>query len=77
MFNNGLNQDTVLLIGLSGGGWLTTERVCFAINQAGYAITIQQTEALLFALASKGKITNDFITLAAGEQYNIWKRPNR
>ncbi len=74
MFDNGLNRDTVYYMGLSDAGWQTTERVCVRINQAGYAINLTQTEALLFSLAGRGKVEQDFITLAAGEQYNIWKK---
>lgn len=74
MFDNGLNRDTVYYTGLSDNGWQTTERVCICINQAGYAITMQQTESLLFSLEGKGKVENSFITLADGKQYNIWKR---
>jgi hypothetical protein len=74
MFDNGLNRDTVYYMGLSDDGWQTTERVCVRINQEGLAITLTQTESLLFSLVGKGKVDQDFITLAAGEQYNIWKK---
>lgn len=74
MFDNALNRDTVFYMGLNDDGWQTTERVCVRINQAGYAITMPQTESLLFSLAGTGKVKQDFITLAAGDQYNIWKK---
>ena len=74
MFDNGLNRDTVYYMGLRANGWQTTERVCICINQAGYAISLTQTESLLFSLKEKGKVEQDFITLAAGDQYNIWKK---
>lgn len=74
MFDNALNRDTVLYIGMKEHGWQTTEYVCTHINQEGYAITMQSTEALLFSLAAKGKVENDFVTLGDGTQCNIWKR---
>ena len=74
MFDNGLNRDTVYYMGLSDDGWQTTERVCERINHEGFAITLTQTESLLFSLAAKGKVEQDFITMSAGKQCNIWKK---
>lgn len=69
-----MNRDTVYYVGLSDLGWQTAERVCIRINQEGYAITQTQTEALLFSLAGKGKVEQDFITFTDGKQCNIWKK---
>lgn len=74
MFDNGLNRDTVYYMGLNDNGWQTTERVCVRLNEAGYAISIVQTEGLLFSPMGKGKVENDFITLTDGKQCNIWKK---
>lgn len=74
MFDNGMNRDTVYYVGLADGGWQTTERVCERINQAGYAITLPQTEELLVSLEAKGKIENDFVILLGGKQRNTWKK---
>lgn len=76
MFDNGLNRDTVYYIGLRDLGWQTTAVVCHAINTQGLAITMTQTEALLFSLQAKGRVENDFITLDDGTQCNIWKKRN-
>lgn len=77
MFNNALNRDTVLYIGMNTDGWQTTGFVCLQINHNGYAITFQQTETLLYSLALKGKVENDFITLDDKTQKNIWKVAKR
>lgn len=80
MIDNGLNRDTVYYFGLTDDGWATTNRVCFLINQAGYAITVGQTQMLLASLADKGKIQRDTVVYAKDIQVDVWRKneqPNR
>lgn len=74
MSDNGLNRDTVYYVGLKDNGWQTTQVVCSAINKEGYAITLSQTEALLFSLQAKGEVENDYVRLPDSPALNIWKK---
>lgn len=75
MFDNGINQDTVLYVGFAGScHWFTCSAVSELVNESGYALTNGQCSRLLESLLKRGKVEKAQVYLSDGSFEFIWKR---
>lgn len=73
MFINELNMDTIAF-SMVVGEWYTVQRVCFNVNERGYALTEGHCDHLLIAMLGNNRVATLRLNVGRCSQVSIYKR---